>query len=251
MRALIASLVLIPTSAMADPLQDVRPDFMMQCASDGNDTATCTCMFDSWAETVPNDQKKIAATAIMMFAGVQPSSQAEMMAAASMAQSMGAITMQCALGISSEDLYAGGDAMGLANGVMAGGLGALIEAAPADSDPNSTVAVLDVPAKEIPGNLASTYEAELAKIHGHPIEGRALADFQPVFTSYCHLRGGTNAKCGCSWGVLVSSGASSDTAYLASRSEGDDVLEHLPRNRLNAALDGLDRYHRARAACPD
>lgn len=251
MRALLTGLLVAPVTALANPMHDARPDFMAQCVSDGNEAATCTCLFDTWSDRVSEDQQKLAAMAIMMFVGVPPSSQQDMIAAAAMVQSIAPISLQCALQDNGPTAPSQRDTLNMVDGLGRGGLGALIGAAIARPGPTPTGAVQDGPDAETASAMASLYETELTRVHGRPIESRAVADFQPVFTSYCRLRGGTDAGCGCAWGVLISSGASSDTAYLASRSEGDDVLEYLTRDRLNAALDGLDRYHRARAVCPD
>lgn len=252
-------IVLWPVTVWANPLQDVRSTFMTQCASDGNELATCTCLFEGWSTRVPEDQHGVAATAIMMFAGVQPDNQDDMMAAASMVQSMTDLTFQCALGGSDGAAQISPEALGVVSGIMsgafngdpgsnsAGALGGALAGA-LSGVPQSAVPEPKAP-EETGGDWNAQHKIELTRIDARPLESWALADLKPLFTSYCRSGGEAEAGCGCAWGVLAATGGSVDVAYLASRGEGDGVIGRMGRSRFNSALDGLNHYNEARGVC--
>ena len=97
--------------------------------------------------------------------------------------------------------------------------------------------------------LKAEYEAELSRIHAAGPLTLDVSAFETLFTLYCMSGSGSAPECACAWDALAEAAVTPEVAYLASRSEGDDVLTYVPREKLYPAIDGLGAYYDVRARC--
>lgn len=213
---------LFATQAVAESLKDIRPDFLIGCVAGGNEEADCACMFDNWSKDIPSGQEKAASSAIMMFLGKPPQNNDQMMSAARLLQGMTGVLLKCA----TESLSA-------------------LPTQQADRE----AANIEIGQEHITrASGKANYEAELLHIHSQDITSWSEPELETLFKSYCQLGSG-GQRCDCEWPLLAASNYPSATVYLASRSEGDDVLQRIPREQFNSALTSLYKFNDQRAAC--
>ncbi|UWR80521.1 hypothetical protein K4K97_00850 [Phaeobacter inhibens] len=248
-------MILSVSIAFADPLQDARPDFLAGCQAEGNEAPICACIFDNWSKDVPPAQTETAVSAIAMFLGKPPQSNADMAAAAMSLQGMMDVLFQCASGglpvadtamppipqtgdlVEEEALYA---RVTGANGTIEemNRYAFLVEERKARerAEEEQLIRERDQRAQANRAALRDAYEAELTRIHARPIDDWPVAEFETLFVTYCQMEGGTPESCACAWPLLEELSTYNAVAYFASRNVGDDA-----RERVSAA-DGSSVY---------
>ena len=266
--ALSLSLIFSVSLAWADPLQDARPDFLAGCQAEGNDAPICSCIFDNWSKDVPPAQTETAVSAIEMFLGKPPQSNADMAAAAMSLQGMMDVLFQCASGDLPVERTALPSIPQTGDLAEEEALYARVTSATATLEDMNRYAFL-VEAREAleraaeqhliaqqDGNaelnraaLRDDHEAELDRIHTRPIDAWPVAEFETLYVTYCQMGGGTEARCTCEWPILEELSTYNASAYFASRSEGDDMMSRVSAADASSVYFTHQIFNERRAVC--
>ncbi len=263
-------LILFTSIASADPLQDARPDFLAGCEAEGNEAPICACIFDNWSKDVPSARSEIAVSAIEMFLGKPPQSNADMAAAAMALQGMMDVLFQCASGglpvestallpipqtgdlVEEKALYAritgpNGTAEEMNRYAF------LVEERKAleRAEEQQLIEQQDARAEANRIALREDYETELTRIHARAIDDWPVAEFEGLFITYCRMEGGTAESCACSWPILEELSTYNAAAYFASRNVGDDARERVSMADASSAPFTLGIFNDRRAICDE
>lgn len=265
----VLAIGLSPLGAVAQSLEELRPDFIAGCVDGGNDAPICGCLFDNWRVNLPEDQHPLASTAITMFLGEMPQDPQKMMAATVLLQDMTSVLLQCASGeleLSAQDapppipqtgdtieeqlLYARITGPSATIAEM-NRYTALVEARKARerAAEQGAIAATESRADINRSALSADYEAELARIHGRDITAWEIDDFASLFDLYCRSGGGTEASCACAWPILAGLSKYNAVPYMASRSPGDDISSRLSAADYSAAPFTRSLFNERRAVC--
>lgn len=266
MNRFLAGLVLAQF-ALPVVAQELQSQMMKGCEGFGNDPAECACVYDLWSAQVPEGSEMTAAAALAFIYGGPVPALADMEAVGSFVAALSDAAITCASGkFAAEDDLAPipetGDAAeeaALLARLSAGKakLGemmrydALVEARKAaereaEAAANAARAERALAAR---AELSEAYDAALTRLHSRPLAEWGVNDYRPSFLLHCEMNGGTAGECACGWGKLTDLANSHVLIYLASRSEGDDVLEYLSSGELYGTLPALRLFNERRATC--
>ncbi len=266
----LAALAAAP-AAQAQSRAEFAAAFMDNCQSAGNAAADCACIAQNWSNDLSDDDLPLAIAAIeMSYADTQPDINMINLVLP-MVMGLTDYTLRCAAGEfgTSEtgpraDIPQTGDAAeeALLRERLSAGEATLEEMMRYDqlvmdrrdadrAAADAAQAAKDTRAAEARETLRADYDAEFARIHAQSVPDLPIAEFETLFTLQCQMGGNSDAACNCGWDQVTDLAKTYALAYLASRPEGDDVLDHIPPADLYGTYPALSLLNERRAVCDD
>lgn len=269
--ALAVAAIAATSAAHAQSRADFEAAVMANCQSAGNEAADCACIAQNWSNDLSDDDLPLAIAAIeLSYAGTQPDMN---MINLVMPMVMGLTdyTLRCAAGefgtaetAPRTEIPQTGDATeeALLLERLSAGEATLEEMMRYDqlvmdrrdaerAAEVAAQAAKDTRATEARETLRADYEAEFARIHAQSVPDLPIAEFETLFTLQCQMGGNSDAACSCGWDQVTDLAKTYALAYLASRPEGDDVLDHIPPADLYGTYPVLGLLNERRAVCDD
>jgi hypothetical protein len=256
----------------AQTATDLQDRFLAGCEAQGNDADDCTCIYQNWSKDFTADDEHLASDVIAMsFENAQPA-PSKMAQLLPLVMGMTDVLMRCSAGeLSAQNLPAAqadipqtGDAKeeALLLQRLTAGEASITEMMRYDQLVVDRRAVerkadlqaqadKDARATQARATLRAEYEASLAQIHSRTIAEWAMTDLRPTFILYCKMGGASDAACACGWDKTAELAHSNVLPYLASRSEGDDILEYLTPGEFYAVRQSIGLLNERRALCDD
>ncbi len=243
--------------------------FMEACQQSGNEAADCACIGQNWSADLPDEDLPLALAAVEMSFLEQMPDMNLINQVMPMIMGLTDYTLRCASGefaatgeSDREEIAQTGDATEEALLLQRLTLGqATLEemmrydqlvmdrrAAEREAEVAAQQAK-DARAAEMREALRAQYDAEFARLHSRSIPEWPIAEFETLFTLYCQMGGNSDAACACGWDQVTDLAISYALPYLASRSEGDDVLEHISQADLYGTYPALSLLSERRAVC--
>lgn len=265
----VALLFALPGLAAAQATADLEQSFMAVCTEAGNEVADCTCIVQNWTDDIAPEQVTLAMQAVEMSYQSKPPDPTMMQEVMPLIMGLTDYAIKCATGellasglSENSEIPQTGDATeqalllermtrGEANlsemmrydQLVLDGQSAERQSARLEQD------AADARAADAQKALRSAHEAELDRIHSRPLPEWDVAEFETLFGLYCRMGGATEASCNCGWGRVTDLARTYALPYLASRSEGDDVLERLSSADFYGTLPALSFLNEQRAQC--
>jgi len=267
--AIVTALTCSAGMALGQTAAEVETALLEGCVTDGNDLADCTCIVQNWVSDMREDDLPLAMSAVEMSYQGKPPDPSTMNTVMPLVMGMMDYTLRCAAGELSAtgvsertEIPQTGDTTeeALLLERITTGNGTIAEMMRYDqlvldrrddekqADAQAQAAT-NARAAQARSELTEAYETELARIHSQPIPDWPIAEFETLFDTYCLKGGESEASCSCSWGVVTELAMSYALPYLASRSEGDDVLERLPPADVYGTIPALSLLNERREKC--